>query len=65
MTDRQSKLPPIPEPLMLALEKAFPNVCPQREATLEDIRWQQGAQLVVQFMRRQFDLQNTTILKGT
>jgi len=61
----KSKLPPIPVDLLVALEKAFPDVCPDPSASLDDIRIKQGELAVVRFLRRQYDIQNTTILPGT
>lgn len=61
----KSKLPPIPVDLLVALEKAFPDVCPDPGVSLDDIRIKQGELAVVRFLRRQFDIQNNTIIQGS
>lgn len=60
----KSKLPPIPTLLLEALEKAFPDVCPDPSTTPDDVRTKMGEVAVVRFIRRQYDIQNATVLIG-
>jgi hypothetical protein len=61
----KSRVPSISAALLDTLETAFPDRMPSnRDISLEDLRFQQGALSVVQFLRRQYDLQNTTTLPG-
>lgn len=61
----KSKLPPISTQLLAALEKAFPDVLPHRDTTLDELRIKQGEINVLRFLRHQYDIQNTTTLPGT
>ena len=61
----KSKLPPISTQLLAALEKAFPDVLPAPDITLDQIRIKQGEVNVIRFLRRQYDIQNKTTLPGT
>ena len=56
--------PRIPEDLFRALEEAYPNrLSDDPKITLEDIRYAQGQQQVVTFLRRHFEGQNENILE--
>lgn len=64
MSATKTTFPAVPQDLLLALEKQFPNVCPPASVGLEGLRYLQGEQAVVQLLRRHFDRQNQTVLKG-
>lgn len=53
--------PPIPRDLLDELERRFPDRMPDSTNTDELLR-KQGNVQVVRFLRKQFDLQNTTVL---
>ena len=61
----KSKLPPISTQLIAAMEKCFPDVCPDPSVPIDQLRLRQGELAVVRFMRRQYDIQNKTVLTGT
>lgn len=60
----KSKLPPIPKNLLEALEKAFPDRCPDPGLSMDEVRIKQGEVAVVRFLRRQFDIQTTPTIPG-
>ena len=64
---KAKRFPPISAELMTELEKRWPDTMPDPEVTpgLEALRFKQGELAVVRYLRRQFDLQNTTVLKGS
>jgi hypothetical protein len=66
MAKRPDRFPPISAELMAKLEELWPDAMPDPSQTpdLESLRLKQGELLVVRFLRRQFDLQNKTILEG-
>lgn len=63
---KPQRFPPISTELMNKLEEMWPDVMPDLASTqsLADLRVKQGELLVVRFLRRQFDIQNKTILEG-
>lgn len=58
------RFPPISAELMNELEKRWPDTMPDPDVTpsLEALRFKQGELAVVRYLRRQFDLQNKTVL---
>jgi hypothetical protein len=57
-------VPPVPLPLLEALERSYPDKMPHPLTTLEELRFMQGQVDVVRRLRREFDRQNKTVLKG-
>lgn len=63
---RTEGFPNIPEDLLLALEKFFPNRLPDHPGvTLSEVNFKQGQQSVVAFLRIQYERQNKNILEAT
>ena len=56
--------PLVSEALIEALEKQFPDVCPNPLLTHEEVRVRMGEVAVVRFLRRHHDSQHKTILIG-
>lgn len=57
--------PPISAELLKELETRFPDQLPTDPCTtVEELRIKQGEMNVVRLLRRQFDAQNKTIIKG-
>lgn len=63
MSIPKKAFPNIPEDLLERLERMYPNALPHDPTTtVEDLRFLQGQQAVLRFLRHQFTAQNTTIL---
>jgi hypothetical protein len=58
------KFPPIPKVLLEELERRFPDVCPEPDLTLDQIRFKQGQVSIIRFLRSTFDFQNQNILEN-
>lgn len=57
------ELPVIPEDLLKALDKHFPERCPEPEWSEREIWMRVGERRVVRFLKRVFDEQNENILR--
>lgn len=57
------KLPVISKELLDALEKRFPNQCPNIKDSDREIWVKVGARSVVNFLRFEFDKQNENIMR--
>lgn len=55
------RFPRIPQDLLEELERRFPDRIPDSTDTSELLR-KQGNVQVIRFLRKQFDIQNTTVL---
>jgi hypothetical protein len=55
------KFPPVPQALLEELERRFPDRIPDSLCTDELLR-KQGNVQVLRFLRKQFDIQNQTVL---
>jgi hypothetical protein len=63
MSAPKKAFPNIPEELLERLERMYPNTLPQDPmTTVADLRFLQGQQAVLRFLRHQFTAQNTTVL---
>lgn len=60
---KNNKFPLVSKELLLELEKRFPDVCPEPDLTLDQIRIKQGQVSVVRFLRTQFDSQSNNVLE--
>lgn len=58
------KFPPIPKVLLEELEKRFPDVCPEPDLSLDQIRFKQGQVSVIRFLQSNFEFQNRNILEN-
>lgn len=58
------KFPIVSKELLEELEKRFPDRLPTTEITVEELRYLQGRQMVLNLLRHQFDLQNKSILES-
>jgi len=62
MNKKQDKLPKVTPELLEYLEIIFPDVCPNKNSSLEDIHYKIGQVSVVRKLRAIFDDQNENIL---
>ena len=63
-TSSTRNFPHISAELLAALESRWPDRCPDGLATtVDEFRFRQGELAVVRFLRRQFDLQNATVIQ--
>lgn len=60
--EQEDELPTIPEDLLEALDKRFPERCPDPKANDRDIWREVGKREVVRFLKRVFEEQNENIL---
>lgn len=59
------EFPSVPEDLLNALEKAFPNTLPSdTKITLNEVNVRQGQQQVIAFLRIRYERQNRNILEA-
>ena len=63
MTLWQKGLPPIPQPLIKALNERFPERCPDIDWEDRRIWLYAGQRELVKFLITEFDIQNKTVLK--
>ncbi|QDB71013.1 hypothetical protein bb8_p38 [Bordetella phage vB_BbrP_BB8] len=63
---KSKQFPSVPEELLKALEEKFPNALPTsfENLTVIDVARKMGAQEVVNYLRLQFEKQNTTVLEN-
>lgn len=60
----KSSFPTISKALLDELKERFPDRMPERNRSLDDIRFEQGQVAVVRFLQQQFEIQNENILEG-
>lgn len=59
------KLPVIPQDLLEALDKQFPDRCPEPSWSEREIWMRVGERRVVRFLKRIFEQQNENVLRET
>ena len=62
MNPKLSTFPPINKGLLEALEKRFPDRCPEEALTDQQVRVKMGNVAVIRFLRTEYNRQNKTIL---
>lgn len=63
---KSDDFPSIPEDLLEALEKIYPNKLPAHPGiTLSEVNYKQGQQQVIMFLRTTYERQNRNILEAT
>lgn len=61
--DINQSLPVVPQDLLEALEKRFPDRCPDPQWTDREIWMRVGEQRVIRFLRSVFNQQNENIMR--
>ncbi len=63
-TFREEPFPHIPDDLMMALDRLFPERCPDLEWPMDKVRFKAGERSVIRFLLRKHEEQNRNILKA-
>jgi len=58
------KFPVVTKELLEELERRFPDICPEIDLSVDEIRIRQGQVSVIRFLRSNFNLQNRNILEN-
>ena len=58
------RFPVVSKELLEELERRFPDICPDSELSIDEIRIKQGQISVIRFLRSNFNFQNQNILEN-